>query len=101
MTRAALSGAEMPYWPRFMGREMAAAFVGVSPNTFDTEVRKGRWPAGLPRGERGGRLTWDRRALEMIADADLGIVEGANDYEVVRAKAAARRERDAQAKGRR
>jgi hypothetical protein len=95
MTRAALSGAELPYWPRFLGRELAAAFVGVSPNTFDAEVRKGRWPAGLPRGERGGRLTWDRRALEMIADAELGIAEGANDYGLVRAKATARRKSNA------
>ncbi|GGF29007.1 hypothetical protein GCM10011611_38870 [Aliidongia dinghuensis] len=71
---------------------MAAAFVGVSINTFEREVSEGGWPAGIPRGERGGKLTWDRRAIEMVADADLGIVsEGVDHYELARAKAAARR----------
>lgn len=97
MTRATLQAERMPYWPRFLGREMAATFVGVSPNVFDAEVRDGKWPAGIPRGTRGGKLTWDRRALEMIADAALGVADGVDDYEMVRAQAAARRQRNAEA----
>lgn len=97
MTRPSMAAERLPYWPRFLGRDMAAAFVGVSPNVFDAEVRDGKWPAGIPRGSRGGKLTWDRRALEMIADAALGIADGVDDYEMVRAKSAARRERDRKA----
>lgn len=95
MTGARLCPAEMPNWPRFLTHDLAAAFLGVSPNVFDAEIAKGIWPAGSPRGERGGRLTWDRRALEMIADSKLGIAEGASDYAMVRAKAAARRKSNA------
>lgn len=97
MTRAAIAAERLPYWPRFLGRDMAAAFVGVSPNVFDSEVSKGKWPAGIPRGERGGKLTWDRRALEMIADAALGVSDGVDDYEVAISRSAARRQRNTKA----
>ena len=64
--RASLS--DLPFWPRLLGREEAARYVGVSPSVFDAECRAGLWPPAMQRGERGGRLTWDRRALDAAAD---------------------------------
>lgn len=64
---------QIPFWPRHLSRDMAAAYVGVSVDTFDDEVRKGIWPKGRPRGPKGGRLTWDREVLDAISDRDAGI----------------------------
>ena len=36
--------AGLPYWPRILRREQAAAYVGVSAGTFDIEVKEGRAP---------------------------------------------------------
>jgi len=58
----------MPFWPRYLSREDAAAYVGVSPGVFDEEVKQGLWPPPLRRGERAGRLTWDRVGLDHAAD---------------------------------
>lgn len=41
---------------------MAAAFVGVSENTFLSEVKQGVWPAPIRRGEKRRRY-WSRDAL--------------------------------------
>lgn len=70
LRRHALS--ELPYWPLYLSRDQAAAYVGVSPNVFDEEVRAGRWPEAVGRGPRGGRLTWYRPALEQRAAAQNG-----------------------------
>ena len=70
MTRAPLS--ELPFWPRYLSRQQAAVYLGVSPDTFDGEVQKGVWPAPKRRGSKGGRLTWDRHALDAAADRDSG-----------------------------
>lgn len=59
--------------PRYLSREEAAAYVGVSPETFDREVREGWWPAPRRRGEKGTRLTWDRLALDAAADQASGL----------------------------
>jgi hypothetical protein len=59
---------------RFLARAEAAAYLGVSPRTFDAEVTEGLWPSPLPRGGRGGRLTWDVRALDKAADRISGLV---------------------------
>ena len=48
-------------------------YLGVSPDTFDDEVQNGLWPAARRRGNRGGRLTWDRCALDAAADEDSGL----------------------------
>jgi hypothetical protein len=87
--------------PRFLGRRLAAAWAGVSVATWDQEVRAGKWPAGEARGAKGGKLTWDIKKLEARADGSPAPGGPNNDrYEILRAKAAARRERDArQAKG--
>ena len=60
--------ADLPSWPRHLSRELAAAYVGVSADTFDDEVRRGEWPAGERRGAKGGRITWDRAALDHRSD---------------------------------
>lgn len=65
--------AALPFWPRYLSREEAARYVGVSPDVFDGEVDGGQWPPARRRGGRGGRLTWDRLALDARADQDSGI----------------------------
>ena len=60
--------------PRYLSREEAAAYVGVSPNVFEAEVRQGYWPPARRRGARDGRLTWDRVLLDLAADRWAGIV---------------------------
>jgi hypothetical protein len=100
MTRK-LASSDLPYWPRLLSRELAAAYVGVSPDLFDDEVKAGLWPDGRPRG-RGSikpRKTWDRRQIDAVLDDALNINEdgGVDDYEQRRAKAAARRQTGSQA----
>lgn len=60
--------ADLPFWPRHLSRDLAAAYVGVSADTFDDEVRRGLWPPGERRGAKGGRITWDRAALDERSD---------------------------------
>ncbi|TWA73978.1 hypothetical protein FBZ83_12645 [Azospirillum brasilense] len=67
--RADLSG--LPFWPRCLSRDQAAAYVGVSPGKFAEEVGAGIWPAGEPRG---GRVLWDRNLLDIAQDKRSGIV---------------------------
>ncbi|MDQ1079725.1 putative DNA-binding transcriptional regulator AlpA [Pseudoroseomonas cervicalis] len=59
--------------PRFLSREQAAEYLGVSTGTFDAEVRAGTWPQPLRRGPSGRRLTWDRLALDAAADLACGV----------------------------
>jgi len=70
---------ELPDWPRMLGREEAARYLGVSDDVFDQEVRAGLWPPALRRGARGGRLTWDRLALDRAADRASGLDQPAFD----------------------
>jgi hypothetical protein len=63
----------LPFWPRHLSREEAARYVGVCPEVFDTEVAAGLWPAARRRGAKGGRLTWDRCALDATSDRDAGL----------------------------
>lgn len=52
--------------PRLIGREAAAAFVGVGVTKFDALVNDGR----MPRAKRiDGRKVWCVRALNAAADA--------------------------------
>jgi hypothetical protein len=71
MTRAQLSS--LPFWPRYLSRDEAARYVGVSSETFDGEVAQGLWPPPRRRGGKGGRLTWDRALLDATADRDSGL----------------------------
>ncbi len=60
-------GASLPYWPRMLRRELAAAYVGLSPTLFDTEAKAGRLPA--PVALAGTVKAWDRADLDAwIAD---------------------------------
>ncbi len=52
--------------PRLVGRNAAAAYVSVAPNTFDTMVREGRMPK--PRILSPGRKAWDIRLLDQAID---------------------------------
>lgn len=73
--RADLAG--MPAWPRYLSREQAAAYVGVSPNLFDSEVAAGAWPKGERRGSHRSkrpRLTWDRKLLDRNSDMRSGLI---------------------------
>lgn len=58
----------MPDWPRYLTREQAAIYLGVGKDTFTDEVTAGFWPHGRARGGRGGKLTWDRKLLDLEAD---------------------------------
>ncbi|MFC3674708.1 hypothetical protein [Ferrovibrio xuzhouensis] len=77
-----LDTAELPGWPRMMSRDLAAAYVGVSPSTFDLEVAEGLLPKPLPRGRKGGLDTWDRMALDDALDLRTGRrqAEGSNKH---------------------
>ena len=58
--------------PRLISREAAAAYVCVSPKTFDQMVKDGRMPR--PRVLGRNRHAWDVRELD--AAVDLLPVEG-------------------------
>ncbi len=62
--------------PRLIGREAAAAFVNVSPTTFDEMVKDGTMPK--PRRLKGRRKAWDVRSLDAAVDA-LPIGDNNND----------------------
>jgi predicted DNA-binding transcriptional regulator AlpA len=47
--------------PRGLSRELAAAYVGISPSLFDTLVKDGRMPA--PK-RINSRTVWDRLELD-------------------------------------
>lgn len=51
--------------PRGLSREMAAAYIGVSPSTFDKLVGAGQMPS--PK-RIGGRRVWDKAALDSAFD---------------------------------
>ena len=53
--------------PRLINREAAAAYVNVSPNTFDGMVERGVMPR--PRILSDRRKAWDVRELDIATDA--------------------------------
>jgi predicted DNA-binding transcriptional regulator AlpA len=52
--------------PRLISRQAAAAYVSVSPTTFDAMVKDGRMPR--PKRLVGCRKAWDVRALDAAID---------------------------------
>jgi hypothetical protein len=52
--------------PRLISREAAAAYVSVSPNTFDEMVKSGKMPQAKAVTDR--RKAWDVRELDLSID---------------------------------
>jgi excisionase family DNA binding protein len=52
--------------PRLVSRQAAAAYVCVSPNTFDEMIEDGRMPR--PKMLGGKRRAWDIRELDAAID---------------------------------
>jgi len=77
--------------PRLISREAAAAYICVSPNTFDAMVRERRMPRPRLLGER--RRAWDVRELDLAIDRlpfdgnDAGIDETWSDVDAPKATA--------------
>jgi hypothetical protein len=53
--------------PRLIGRDAAAAYISVSPNTLDQMVKEGRMPR--PRVLSDKRRAWDVRELDLAVEA--------------------------------
>jgi predicted DNA-binding transcriptional regulator AlpA len=62
--------------PRLISREAAAAYVNVSPTTFDEMVKEGTMPK--PRRLSRRRKAWDVRALDAAVD-NLPVENNDND----------------------
>lgn len=56
--------------PRLLSREGAAAYCGVTAETFETHVRP-----HVPPVEIGARRLWDVRALDRWLDERSGLIE--------------------------
>jgi predicted DNA-binding transcriptional regulator AlpA len=52
--------------PRLINREAAAAYVNLSPGSFDLMVEEGKMPK--PKQLTGRRSAWDVRALDVCVD---------------------------------
>jgi predicted DNA-binding transcriptional regulator AlpA len=63
---------------RLLDRDAAAAYVGLSPNAFDQEVKAGTFPAPFPLTRIRRRL-WDVRALDAALDRAMGIASKIDD----------------------
>jgi hypothetical protein len=64
--------ADIPDWPRRMGVELAAAYLGVGESTLREGWPRGRYPAPIRDGKR---VLWDRRVLDQWADLTAGLVD--------------------------
>lgn len=58
---------------RGLCREEAAEYIGVSPGTFDMQVRDGVMPK--PIDLAGKRLVWDRAAIDHRLDILSGLAQ--------------------------
>lgn len=78
MSAAKLKPCDLPDWPRRMGLDLAAAYMGVSPGTFLERVKKRQYPAPIAEGRR---TLWDRQRLDQVVDiqSGLGNTAGGND----------------------
>lgn len=63
--------------PRLITREAAAAYVSISPNTFDHMVGAGQMPPAKRLGER--RKAWDVRELDLAVDRLPSEADGSSD----------------------
>lgn len=75
------------YPPRGMSREIAARYIGVGTSTFDKLVADGR----MPKPKRvGGRVIWDRWAIEGFFEDLEEAAAKKTDIEVLLERARAR-----------
>ena len=65
--------------PRLIGRAAAAAYINVSPTTFDEMVKDGRMPR--PKRLGGRRKAWDVRTLDAAVDR-LSDADNDNDNDI-------------------
>ena len=68
--------------PRGLSREQAAEFCGMGPDLFDRQVQAGKLPLGI---KFGGRVVWDRAALEYAFDRLSGISEPEGERSLAKA----------------
>ena len=54
--------------PATLSRMEAAAYTGLSPNTFDAEVAAGHYPQPLPHKAR--RKLWSKAALDRVINPE-------------------------------
>ena len=69
------SGTHLPYWPRLLGAELAAGYVGWSRNGFLRRVGE-TWPEPI---RLGGKVLWDRKGLDEAVDRLVGGGESLGD----------------------
>jgi predicted DNA-binding transcriptional regulator AlpA len=62
MTASLADIERLPNWPALLSREQAAAYMGMSPPTFDLCVSTGRFPSPVDLPVK--RLLWYRQALD-------------------------------------
>ncbi|MBB4267692.1 helix-turn-helix transcriptional regulator [Roseospira visakhapatnamensis] len=74
MTARRLAPHELPDWPRSMGLELAAAYVGLSPSKFWGEVNKQGSTAPQPIALTAGRRVWLKEDLDAWLDRAAGRV---------------------------
>lgn len=72
----------LPHWPRGLRRTLAAAYIGVGQNMFDTMVAEGT----MPKPKRiHGRTIWDKvevdRAFDVMDGGSATTVAGEVIYE--------------------
>ena len=58
--------ARVGLWPRCLGAELAALYVGVSRSDFYRKVQDGTYPQPF---QNGGLVQWDRNDLDEAVDA--------------------------------
>ena len=64
--RASMSQAPLPFVPLLLRREQAAIYLGMSPSTFDHEVKAGRMPK--PIQTTNTLRAWHRGDLDAWAE---------------------------------
>lgn len=62
--------ARLGIWPRRLGEDLAAFYLGISKTSFRDRWKKGLYP---PPIEEGGRILWDRVRLDRLVDAQSGL----------------------------
>lgn len=58
----------LPYWPRCLRAEWAAAYCGVAVSTFYARVKAGTYPKPMERLDEREIVVWDRHELDRALD---------------------------------